>query len=488
MANRRDISTNMARRLHVAADGSPTIKQDTPGTGDGRTAFQRDRDRLLYSREFSRLANVTQVVSPRADHQLHDRLTHSLKVAQIGRRLAESPRLQALGKQRKEQPITDPDAVEAACLAHDLGHPPFGHVGETVLDRLSMSTSLPRAPDVNWESCGGFEGNAQSFRIAVRLATRGADSLHQRKRLDLTLLTLNGIIKYPWIRLDETGADATNVMRERHGLKGWKKFCVYGEDELLFNEIREHHVGTKYQPSLEASIMEIADDITYAVHDLMDFYRAGFVPLASLIKDGIKSHAFNPLLGAMQGANLSNAELKKRLDEVHAAFVELASLNLPIRPTYASNPAASEAHVADATGILITRCFNDVEFVQDGDGLLARFASKKVELLVELLQAMTRCFVIDSSALGLVQAGQVRVIEDLFVALMRDAASDSPRILPPEWHIDDSGSQKTGRALTRAVCDYIASLTEAGASTLHGLVAGHRSDVLFGDAFGGRIV
>jgi dGTPase len=471
----------------VRGDGSYALEDDNPPDGDERDAFQRDRDRILYSREFSRLASVTQVVSPRTDHQLHDRLTHSLKVAQIGRRLAESPRLRAWSRDADEDPITDPDAVEAACLAHDLGHPPFGHVGESALDRLASSTKLDRVPDVGWEPCGGFEGNAQSFRIAVRLATRGTDTSLRNKRLDLTILTLNGIIKYPWVKLDEKGTDAKQIQKLR-GISGKRKFCVYGDDEDFFNEIRAHHVGSKYQPSLEASIMEIADDITYAVHDLMDFYRAGFVPLPELARLGARSHAFNPLWESIQAGAKGQQEKKRRLEAARAGLAELARLKLPLETAYSNDPSAAEGRVADATGVLITRCFADVEFVEDGDGLIARFASEDVRLLVDLLQAITRRFVIESPALGLVQAGQVRVVEDLFVALVRDAESKSPRILPPEWRLGEDGERRSGGDLTRAVCDYIASLSESGAMTLHGLISGHRHDSLFSDAFGGRIV
>lgn len=127
--------------------------------GDQRAAAQRDRDRILYTAAFQRLAGVTQVVGPLEGHVFHNRLTHTLEVAQIARRLAEK-----LAKENRalaeELGGLDPDVVEAAALAHDLGHPPFGHVAEKELDALARSHGAAE----------GFEGNAQSFRIVTRLA------------------------------------------------------------------------------------------------------------------------------------------------------------------------------------------------------------------------------------------------------------------------------------------------------------------------------
>ena len=161
---------------------------------DQRKPTQRDRDRVLYASAFSRLGGVTQVISSEEGHPFHNRLTHSLKVAQIARRIAE--RLKE--KQKTPSCISgvDPDACEAAALAHDLGHPPFGHIAEHCLDQLLTKKNTDGDPlDSN-----GFEGNAQSFRIVARLA--------QRRRkfdgLNLTRSTLDAILKYPWLR-SQTG-------------------------------------------------------------------------------------------------------------------------------------------------------------------------------------------------------------------------------------------------------------------------------------------
>jgi len=151
---------------------------------DQRTPGQRDRDRVLYTSALRRLAGITQVVSPTEGVLFHNRLTHTLEVAQIGRRLAEhfakdSDLVAAVGG-------LDPERVEAAALAHDLGHPPFGHTAEVELDRLVTDSGV----------LDGYEGNAQAFRIVTRLAVRN----ERFPGLNLTRATLNAILKYPWTR------------------------------------------------------------------------------------------------------------------------------------------------------------------------------------------------------------------------------------------------------------------------------------------------
>ena len=161
--------------------------------GDARTAFQVDRDRILYSLPFRRLAGVTQVVSPGEGEIFHNRLTHSIKVAQIARRLAESLS-QAHPEAVAQWGGLEPEVAEAAALAHDLGHPPFGHVAEEELDQL-IAAELHAGKSRKKRIHEGYEGNAQSFRIVTELAVRRPEGIHG---LDLTRATLNALLKYPW--------------------------------------------------------------------------------------------------------------------------------------------------------------------------------------------------------------------------------------------------------------------------------------------------
>jgi dGTPase len=220
---------------------------------DQRNTFQRDRDRVLYTSAFRRLAWVTQVVSSEEGEPFHNRLTHTLEVAQIGRRLAEKFRCEQ-SEMAKKLGDVDPDVVEAAALAHDMGHPPFGHTAEEQLRKCMKGVGV----------CDGFEGNAQSFRIVTKLAIRHYDI----DGLNLSRATLNAILKYPWLWLE-------------HPEKYNKKWGAYTTEREEFEWARRFGPADDHQCA-EASVIDLSDDIAYAVHDLEDFYRAGLIPLDRL--------------------------------------------------------------------------------------------------------------------------------------------------------------------------------------------------------------
>jgi dGTPase len=253
---------------------------------DERTETERDRGRVLYSSYCQRLAGVTQIVSPTLRHgHVHNRLTHSEKVAllarEIGTDLLRAAEKNPSSSNRTELEFRDVScadllqmggldlaACEVAGIAHDIGHAPFGHNAEKHLDK--WITEKDKKSD-------GFEGNAQSLRVVGELDHNAPFSPFG---LNLTAVSLAALQKYPWLRDrdDDTKCD---------------KFSVYQCNENLLTFARqalpaEH--AEKYVPSLEAAIMDVADDITYAIHDLRDFYLVGVLDIGQVIDDLLMAH------------------------------------------------------------------------------------------------------------------------------------------------------------------------------------------------------
>ena len=219
----------------TALDAQRWIPEPTKDSGYGRTPYQRDRARVLHSAGFRRLAAKTQVHTAGSDDFLRTRLTHSLEVAQISREMGAR-----LG--------CDPDVVDVAGLAHDLGHPPFGHNGETALDQVA-------------QPCGGFEGNAQTLRVLTRLEAKVPGG-----GLNLTRASLDACSKYPWPRKS-----------------GTRKFGIYADDRPVFDWMRLAGLGERR--CLEAQVMDWADDVAYSVHDVEDGVHGGYLTLRRLLDD-----------------------------------------------------------------------------------------------------------------------------------------------------------------------------------------------------------
>jgi dGTPase len=382
----------------------------------GRTDFQRDRARVLHSSALRRLAAKTQVVAVGSSDFPRTRLTHSLECAQIGRELGA-----ALG--------CDPDLVDAACLAHDLGHPPFGHNGETALAALAGSGGEL--------ACGGFEGNAQSLRLLTRLEPKvpGAG-------LNLTRATLDAALKYPCIG------------------SGAGKYGAYESDAGVFDWIRSG--APPGRPCLEAQVMDWADDVAYSVHDVEDGLHAGLVTLKNLgdpaEREVVCRIAVSVYCPAPWGASVGE------LETVFAEFMELPCW----RFGFDGGPA-SLAAAKNLTSELVGRFCQAAEEATLGGGLpvLSRYAADLVvprRQLLEcaLLKAVAARYVMTREGAAAQQARERELIAGLALAIERGAPATLDPVFRPSW--DAAAGDEARR---RVIIDQVASLTDTSAMVWH---------------------
>ncbi|WNV83389.1 deoxyguanosinetriphosphate triphosphohydrolase [Umezawaea sp. Da 62-37] len=380
---------------------------------DRRTPYSRDRARVLHSAALRRLAGKTQVVGPGEDSGVpRTRLTHSLEVAQIGRGIAEE-----LG--------CDPDVVDTAGLAHDIGHPPFGHNGERALDALASS-------------CGGFEGNAQTLRILTRLEPKTASGLN------LTRACLDASTKYPWPRTP-----------------GTHKFGVYQDDLDVFRWLRRD--APEGRRPIETQVMDWADDVAYSVHDVEDGVLAHRISLRSLA-DPAERAAIAGL-----AAKHFSTEPVSALEEAARELLRLPVVADLARTEYDGSLGAQVA-LKRLTSELVGRFASAVVTgtrADHGDGPLTRYAADLsvpplVAAEVALLKAVAVRYVMSDPVRLAMQVRQRELITELVAALL-DRAPDAldPSFLPA-WNTapDDP-------ARLRVVIDQVAQLTDAQAVSLH---------------------
>lgn len=406
---------------------------------DQRPAGASDRDRILHSSALRRLAGVTQVVAPEEGHVFHNRLTHSMKVGQIGRRLAEHVR-QRFPEQVELRGGVDPEVVEAAGFAHDLGHPPFGHVTEKELNRLCQAHGL----------YAGYEGNAQSFRIVTKLAVRSA----KYAGLNLCRATLNAILKYPWHH--STVGDRS------------KKWGAYPEEERDFSFARTSVAEGR---TLEADLMNFADDVAYSIHDAEDFYRAGLIPMELLVSGSLEIDRIIERVARERGLGAS---------ELHIAWQSAAPFAIEQRYL---GTAAQRAALREWTSEMIQRYVQSVQLTSTGVFSLP----DNIRLEIEILKALTWEYVIDSPMLATQQMGHRKVIAGLFDAYL-DASNNHGAVLPPRFRDylngelteEIYGSLNAEQRRVRTVADIIASMTDLEAlrmyHRLHGFLPGSLSD------------
>ncbi len=450
------------------------------GAGLARSPFRVDRDRIVASPFFARLAGVTQVVSPVGSGLIvHNRLTHSLQVAQVARAVGE----------RVGPALCDPDVVEAAALAHDLGHPPFGHLGEQVLDRVARD--LLGLPD-------GFEGNAQSFRIVTTIDLHGPGGVG----LDLTAAVRAAVLKYPWTRTGYPDPHPSRAELPPRGGgplpaepdAGSAKFSCYGTELDDLVSARAAFPGTEpWRQTVEAAVMDTADDIAYAIHDLEDFHRVGVLQQAGVAAE-LAGWRRSP---GTSGPGAGLEVLRRRLadkdgwaydDDAFGAAVDRVRDELVdgLLATAFDGSMAAERAVAEFSARWTARLAGGV--VVDPDppvrsGPVALAVPQWHEVAV--LKYVHQRFVLQRADLASYQRGQATVLRSLVEALVAWLTDDSAPRLPPRLHdlaeLARSQGAPLAEARGRAVLDYTASLTDGQATALLDVLTG-RNGRLWTDA------
>lgn len=510
------------------ADDSVTDEAGDRASGSAPDQFRIDLERIRFSSYFARLSDVTQVVPQSGvGPVMHNRLTHSLKVSAVARVIAanlagaearhrafargEADADDATGAIVAKLGGCDTVVAQAAAHAHDLGHPPFGHLGERVLDRVARERlGLPE----------GFEGNAQSFRILTQLDTLGRDF----PGLNLTAATRAATLKYPWTRERWIGVGLVDLPASERPrgvgvdpVTGAEKFSVYALDVASMEQALAAFpaIGANVQ-TVECAVMDLADDIAYAVHDLDDFTRAGVLQQAAV---GGEFRAWLGHAAALAAAPQGELETRRTAPGVS---LELLWRRLQLKDAWIAD--------RDAFAAAVQRVSDDMEesllaIPYDGgiasERAVSGFTRRWIERLrtsivveehphvrsghvrlnqrawheVMVLKFVHAYFVLERPELGQPQRGMARIVEGLalgFDAWLGDPddASRAPRRLL-EWvdeateatfalradrpellqgDTSDPALRRQGRA--RAILDYVSSLSDQQAVTAHRALSG----------------
>lgn len=385
----------------------------------GRRAFARDRARVLHCSALRRLAAKTQVLVAGESDIPRTRLTHTLEVAQVSREIGE-----ALG--------ADPDLVEVAALAHDIGHPPFGHNGEDALHRLAAS-------------CGGFEGNAQSFRVLTRLEAKVHDNAGS-VGLNLTRAALDAATKYPW---------AAQPQR--------RKFGVYEDDRAIFDWMRAGAEG--HRRCLEAQIMDWADDVAYSVHDVEDAVVLGHLDLPALQSPGEQADVV-AMAHRQYARGTDTAALSAALQRLMA---------LPVWPRRFDGGHRDLAALKDLTSTLIGRfslAAQQATAQRFGPGPHTRYSADLIvpagiRAEVAVMKGVTAQYVMHRPAAAPQYQRQTEIITELVATLTRRDGTDLDPWLRSCWHAAGTDARRL-----RVVIDQVASLTDVSIMRWHERLCG----------------
>ncbi|MCI1219243.1 MAG: deoxyguanosinetriphosphate triphosphohydrolase [Bifidobacterium sp.] len=400
-----------------------------PPKSRSRTAFERDRARLIHSSALRRLGAKSQILVAGTDDFARTRLTHTLEVAQIGRQIG-----MMLG--------CDPDVVDCACLAHDLGHPPFGHNGEKVLSDIAAGI-------------GGFEGNAQTLRLLTRLEPKIFHADGRSAGVNLTRASLDAAVKYPWT-LSEA---AQHPKGERSA-----KYCVYPDDADVFNWLKQG--APKATKPMECQVMDLSDDIAYSVHDVEDAIATGaFNPMAltdTRIVDAIIEDTRGWYGGKWDAGKLLAALLRLRGEQLF--------------PAHFNGSRQALAQLKNITSALIGRFASSVETAtreRYGYGPLTRYSASVVipeqtSYEIVILKGIAVYFVMEPREREPMHQQEQSIVADLVDVFMADSPRPSDAleaVFLQDWNEATNDDERL-----RVAIDQVANLTDGSALAMHSIL------------------
>jgi dGTPase len=406
--------TRSADERYVA---EPAKDDRTRAADEVRSPYARDRARVLHSAAFRRLAAKTQVHTTGQDAFLRTRLTHSLEVAQIAREMGEE-----LG--------CDADVVDTAGLAHDLGHPPFGHNGEDALDQVA-------------QACGGFEGNAQTLRVLTRLEAKVVGPDGASAGLNLTRASLDATCKYPWARVD-----------------GQRKFGVYADDQPVFDWLRSDElVPSATARCLEAQVMDWADDVAYSVHDVEDGIISGYVRLWPM-SDPDERAALCHDVAEVYSADPADV-LAEALDDLLPVLAPIDGFDGSSRSLVALKGVASLLIGRFASAAVdATRHMYGPQPLRRYDADLV--VPPRVRAECALLKGIALRYVMRRPGSEQRYAREQEILRELVAALVQRAPSELDPVFAPLFLVAPDDASRL-----RVIVDQVASLTDVSALEWH---------------------
>lgn len=417
--------------------------------GDLRNPFERDYGRLIHSPVFRRLQGKSQVFGAGTGDYYRTRLTHTLEVAQIARHLANKLKNHFINEIHPGL-VINPLVVETAAIAHDIGHPPFGHKGEEVLNKLMFDKGLH------------FEGNAQNFRILM--------FLEQHKKtdgLDLTNAVLLAINKYPFI-----GVPSITPTKKLKGL--------YKTEWEYINEVRNKWNMPEGKRTLEAQLMDLSDDIAYSTHDIEDGIKAGKIYIDKTSLDEYLDDVVLELKGERYNKLFESIDIKSEVEKVLKEYLDrwnkiLKECDYDLAATRREN-----------TAFWVNQFVTNVGIIQDDDNWhKVTFVDENSENFIllrklNILKKLAWVTMVKDLRVQRLQIRSEKIINNLWEVFQDESIGKT--IIPQAWIKRYNSILKCTDQdwnWNRLVSDYISGMTDSYAEKIHSELFGIQSGSIF---------